>query len=62
MATTSTKKWYESRTIWLNVAGFIVVTLEYLGTIHLVDPEILTGVLGVLNVFLRFRTDEAVKL
>ncbi len=58
-----TKNWFQSRTIWFNVVGLVVVILEYLGTINLpVNPEILTIALTVCNAILRFRTDEGIRL
>lgn len=56
------KNWYESRTVWFNLLGLLVVVLEYLGQINLIDPELLGGLLGLGNVLLRFRTNEGVKI
>ena len=57
------KKWYESRTLWFNVVGLVVVVLEYLGTVDVpVSMEALTGALAVGNFILRFRTNEGLKM
>mgnify|MGYP001611994866 CR=1 FL=1 len=56
------KKWYESRTLWFNVLGLILVVLEYIGTINVIDPQIIATGLAMGNGLLRFRTNEGLKL
>lgn len=56
------KPFWQSKTLWLNAVGLAVVVLEYLGTINIGDPKLLTSILAVLNFALRFKTDEPVKL
>ena len=56
------KPFWQSRTLWFNVLGLILVVLEYIGTINIVDPEILATILALGNGLLRFRTNEGVRL
>lgn len=54
------KKWYESKTMWANLVGGVIVLLEYVGTINVVDPEVLAGVLIVVNIVLRVVTSQPI--
>lgn len=56
MATQNTKKWYQSKTLWLNLVGLIIVVVEYAGKLNtpVLTPEVTTTVLAVLNIILRF--------
>ena len=62
MAATTEKLWYESRTLWVNAIGLIVVVLEYLGTINLpvLTPETVAFLLAIVNIVLRFVTSTPV--
>lgn len=51
----------KSKTLWFNVIGGVIVLLQYLGTIHVIDINLLEGLLVVGNVVLRFITNTAVK-
>lgn len=53
---------WESKTLWFNFLGLIVVVLQYAGTIHIGDPKFIEGILGVVNLVLRFYTSEPVKV
>lgn len=60
-----TKAWYESRTIWLNLAAFGVMLLNnYAGFVDFkADPwvaEMFTGVVAFVNVYLRTQTAKAI--
>lgn len=54
------KEFWRSKTFWVNAIGLIVVVLQYLGTIDIIKPEALTGILGVVNFVLRFFTSEPI--
>ncbi|KKN27730.1 hypothetical protein LCGC14_0861540 [marine sediment metagenome] len=53
------KKWYQSRILWVNIIGAIVIAVES-QTSWIVPPEVVAGVLVILNSILRFRTDEGI--
>jgi len=60
MAKQSTKMWYESRTVWFNVLGLVVVVAQYLLQQNLVDPKVVETVMAVVNVALRLVTTEKI--
>lgn len=47
------KKWYESKTLWANIIGLIIVGLQYAGTINWIPAPILATILGFVNLVLR---------
>ena len=49
------KKWWKSKTFWLNVA-----TLGVASAIEQPNPVVLTQVMSVANIILRFLTTKAV--
>lgn len=50
------KKWYESTTIWINVAGIIAIILDLLlRSSMILDPDIIAIIVAVLNIINRFR-------
>jgi len=50
------KKWYLSKTLWVNVLAAIAgVTQAIMGT-QLMDPEAQVAILGVINMILRVVT------
>jgi hypothetical protein len=56
-----TKRWWESKTIWVNV---ILLTIAILGVFldfKVLDPEVVAIASAILNVILRFVTTEPVK-
>lgn len=60
------KKWYESKTIWANALMLIATGLEVAGVTNVltadVQAEIVTAVMTVVNLVLRFVTDEPVEV
>lgn len=55
------KKWYQSRTLWLNVVGAVAYFVQ--AQFGFVVPEsIQIQLLAALNIALRFDTDEAISL
>lgn len=56
------KKWYQSSTIWINVAGVIALILEAVIKLEITnDTEIIALVIAVLNIINRFRTPKKVQ-
>jgi hypothetical protein len=56
-----TKRWWESKTIWVNA---ILLTIAILGVFldfKVLDPEVVAIASAILNVILRFVTTEPVK-
>lgn len=54
------KPWYQSKTVWFNVIGGVLVLAQYLGTIHIGDPRIIEGIMALGNFLLRFATDTSI--
>jgi hypothetical protein len=53
----TTKPFYQSKVFWTNTIGLLIVILEYLGTINIFSPEIVTTVIGIINLYFRFVGD-----
>jgi hypothetical protein len=53
------KRWYRSKTVWVNVLGLAVLLLENRDLLH-VDPELAAWLLAGANLALRFLTKTAV--
>ena len=59
MAETTPKKWYASKTIWVNFLALVAsVASSAFG--YTLSPEIQVTILGVLNFILRFITKEEI--
>lgn len=58
----TTKKWFASKTLWVNIIGFIVLVLSYFGQVNWLDPKIVGLALTVLNFGLRLITNQAVEV
>lgn len=56
------KEFWKSKTFWVNAIGLVVVSLQYLGTINIIKPEMLAGILGFANFVLSFFTSEPIGL
>jgi hypothetical protein len=58
------KPWYESKTVWFNVIAALVAVAGFFGYTDFVpDPriaEMIAGVAALVNLYLRFRTDQAI--
>ena len=54
------KEFWKSKTFWVNLIGLLVLVAQYSGEINVISPELLAGILGVLNFVLRFFTSEPV--
>ena len=50
------KKWYQSYTIWFNLAMFIIATINELAKIVPISSAILGDITVVGNILLRFKT------
>lgn len=50
-----TKRWWESKTIWLNVLAIVFVVLQEVGAGDVgLDPQIKLAVVAIVNLLLRF--------
>ncbi len=56
----TTKKWYSSKTLWINAAAIGAMVGEYLLLEQIYSPEIHALVIAVINLGLRFATKTAV--
>ena len=55
------KKWYASKTIWVNAIGLIGAILVGTGVIdNELSPETVASILVVANILLRFFTKESI--
>ncbi len=56
------KLWFESKTLWVNFIGLLIVVLTYFGTINFpfLSVETLAALLAILNIILRFVTTTGV--
>lgn len=58
----NTKKWYESTTIWINLAGVLVVAIGYVLDFKLVkDTDVVALLMAVANILNRFRAPKKVE-
>ena len=53
-----TKKWFHSRTLWLNAIAFAALAIQSFGTGFIIAPEEQAGILVVLNIILRVITKQ----
>ena len=53
----NTKPFYESKTFWINAVGLLVVVLEYITPLDIVPNDVIVGIMGAANLFLRFNGD-----
>ena len=62
MANITSKPWWESSTIWINLAGIVALVLEVVISSNLVpDPEIIGLIVAILNIINRFRAPKTIK-
>lgn len=50
------KRWWESKTLWVNAIAFAALLLQSFGTGFVIAPEEQAGILVVLNILLRLVT------
>lgn len=63
MALKKAKLFLKSKTIWLNLAGIAVIVLQLvLDTNVIVDVDLQAIALAILNLLVRFRTNEPIRL
>ena len=56
-----TKKWYASKTVWVNLIGFVSAILVATGVIQVdLAPETIALILTVVNFILRLVTKEQI--
>ena len=57
------KKWYESSTIWINLAGIVAVILEAVLESNFIPDKDVTGIIFLaLNILNRFRVKPSEKI
>ena len=60
------KKWYRSKTVWANGLAVLAVILEATGVTNILTAEVqaetVVAVMGVVNLVLRFVTDESISI
>jgi hypothetical protein len=59
------KSWWQSKTVWVNIAAIVAATAALFGLPINIDPEVAMTlypiVLGIVNLFLRGKTDKGLK-
>ncbi len=55
-----TKKWWESKTFWLNALALIIVIVQALQQEPWFNPEYQVLILAILNAILRFVTSKPI--
>ncbi len=55
-----TKKWYESKTLWVNIVGGVVVVVQYVSGINPAWAEGTAATLVILNLILRLLTNQPI--
>jgi len=50
------KKWFLSKTLWVNVLGVIAIIMQSVTNSNILPPENQAALLGMINVILRFLT------
>ena len=56
-----TKKWWQSRTLWVNVLAGIAMVIQALTGKEWLDTEAQVGILAIINLILRLRTDQGLR-
>jgi len=56
------KPFWESKTLWVNVIGLIIVVIQYFQGVNIpiLSPELSVAILAILNIVLRFVTNQPV--
>ena len=52
------KKWYESKTIWVNVVATIAIVIQTVSGKDIIPAETQVGIIAVVNLLLRMITKE----
>lgn len=60
VTTTTGKKFYKSKTFWVNVLALVSIVVQS-QTGFVISPELQAGILSVLNGVLRFTTTEPIQ-
>ncbi len=54
------KKYYKSKTLWVNVAAALVLVIEYCLTQKIIAPELHALIIALINIGLRLVTNQGV--
>jgi hypothetical protein len=55
------KKWYLSRTLWVNVIAIVVILVQIITDNELINVEAQASILAVINVILRLITSQPIE-
>ena len=62
MAAVESKKWYQSSTLWINIAGIVAIVLDLVVKTSLIpDPDVIAIIVAILNILNRFRAPKVVQ-
>jgi hypothetical protein len=56
------KKWYLSKTLWVNTIAVVGIIVQGQTGIDYLDPETQVAILGVINLILRVVTSEKITM
>ena len=54
------KKWYMSKTLWVNIIGLACILIQMLNKEFIVDVEVQATMLSIVNIILRLITKEEI--
>ena len=57
---TEIKKWYESKTVWINIVAFIALSVQSLNG-FIISPEEQAALLTIVNLILRVVTNTGIE-
>jgi uncharacterized membrane protein len=52
-----TKSWWQSKTVWINIISLLLEIAQAVSGVQWIPVGILTIVVNILNIFLRFLTN-----
>lgn len=56
-----TKKWYQSKILWLNVISLVAVVLQIWSNKEVLSAEAQLSILSLINIILRVITKESIE-
>jgi hypothetical protein len=57
----SMKKWYYSKTLWINLLSILILVLQYCGDIHIINLELQLLLMAIFNMLLRSITKQPIR-
>ena len=56
------KGWWESSTVWINLAGIAVIVLDLIVKTNLIpDADVVTIILAIINILRRFQAPKIIE-